>query len=486
MKKYALFSSEEVTRYTKGVLYGSPARQVYTVGIDSRKLEEGALFVPLPGEKTDGHLFVEQALSNGAAMSLVSSKRTDREIAGYVSLAKRLGRAICVVDDPLAALQELSRQHRRACRAVHITGITGSNGKTTTKEFTGAVISKTGSCYVSSGNINSEIGLPLSICGLTREHRHAVQEVATNKPGEIRLLTGILQPDTGVITHIGTAHIGFFGSQDAIAQEKRALFEGLPPSGTGFIWEDEPYREYLSRGLNRPPVLFGPGSSPGFESARDLGLDGTEVRWKGRVFRIALPGRHNLLNALAALSVGVSFGVPDDDICEALASVRPLFGRAEIITGEFTVVRDCYNANLDSMRRALEFIWSFPWKGRRILVLGAMRELGEHTESHHRALVEEACRKNPDAVFLFGSEFEFAVDTDRDSEPSGSERSNPERSGNHGFSGVLEWDGRNPDLARTVQSFVGPGDLVLLKGSRTLELETIFHGDSRLRASRHE
>jgi UDP-N-acetylmuramoyl-tripeptide--D-alanyl-D-alanine ligase len=381
---------------------------IIAVAHDSRIASPGCLFVALPGERTDGHEFLASAAASGAAALLVAAAQVSSRRVELDDLASRFGLGIVSVPDTLAALQALARLRMRGLAAVTRIGVTGSNGKTTTKEIIGSVLSRHASTAVNEGNLNSEIGLPLACFGVNAGHRYSVFEMGMNRRGEMDVLSDIVRPDYALITNVGTAHIGILGSRDAIAAEKKRVFAHFDGRQTGFLPEAEGYRAFLAEGVRGKIVFFGPGSTPGFEGSESMGLGGTLIHWEGFRIRFPLFGPHNLANALGALSVARELGVPNAEIRDGLEAVAPLFGRSQVLSGEVTVIADCYNANPDSMARALEFLETLPWKGKRIAVLGGMRELGDMTGPAHAELGERLRGTGLDAIFLFGAEMEHA------------------------------------------------------------------------------
>ena len=439
-------------------------RLASNVRIDSRKCDDGSLFVPLKGERTNGHLFIEQAVKAGSSLCFVSRQYFLEHKAFFVGLTERYRVSFLTVGDPLTALQELGASHLRKLQELTIVGITGSSGKTTTKEVLGAILTEHDCTAVSPGNLNSEIGLPLAALQIRDTHRYAVFEMGINKPGEMEVLANIARPQYAAITNVGMAHIGLLGSREAIAAEKRKVFTYVDRNGWGFLAEDEPLAGFLAETCRGPIEYFGPSRTPGFESARDLGLEGSEITWKRRKLRVPLIGGYNVKNLLCAVSMALKLGVPDDAVAQGLEKVRPLFGRGEVFTGPVTVIQDCYNANTDSMVRVMDFVGSLPWTGRKILVLGSMKELGSETEAEHRIIGRHAADSSVDAVFFFGDEsavaFNEAVAVQCG---SGGEKH-------------LQWSGDYFELEKQVYSYVRSGDLLLLKASRGVELERLTHG----------
>ncbi|MFO8064368.1 MAG: UDP-N-acetylmuramoyl-tripeptide--D-alanyl-D-alanine ligase [Spirochaetota bacterium] len=450
-----------VAEIVGGKLFGPGKRPVTTVTIDSRTCGAGSLFVALPGEHTDGHLFVADALRSGASMALVRSDWASGRETEISALLGETDAGVCAVDDPLSALQDLARARLASFPHLRRVGITGSNGKTTTKELIASVLSQKDSTFKTRGNYNSEIGVPLSVFDVGEEHVFGVFELAMNHVGEMEVLADIVRPDLAVITNIGTAHIGLVGSQEAIAYEKRRVFSRFDGSQTAVLYESEPYRAVLEDGAAAHIVTFGPETTLGYEGFEPRGVEGTVLRWRGRRIRLPLAGEHNVRNALAAITVGLQLGCSDDDIQAGLESAQPEFGRGEVIRGTITVLHDSYNANVDSMRAAIELIAETPHRsGKKILVLGAMYELGSYTAAHHEAVAASALASGADVTVLFGEEFEAAAKALSDQDAEASKR--------------LMWAGDIDELSSLISETVREGDLVLLKGSRGTRLERLL------------
>jgi UDP-N-acetylmuramoyl-tripeptide--D-alanyl-D-alanine ligase len=428
-----------------------------SVVVDSRAVLPGCLFVALPGERTDGHEFLAAAASAGAAVLMVSEAQAARRSA-VIAAAAAGGAGVIAVPDTLRGLQDIARFHMRRLPAVTRVGVTGSNGKTTTKEIIGAILSRSAPTAMNTGNLNSEIGLPMACFAVEAAHRYAVLEMGMNHVGEMQVLADIVRPDIALLTNVGTAHIGLLGSREAIAGEKKKIFMFFDGRQTAVLPEDSPYRAFLSDGIRGKVVLYGPRSTPGFGGSESQGLDGTIIHWEGSRIRFPLFGPYNLANALGALTVARELGVPNAEIRDGLQAVTPLFGRSQILRGPVTVIVDCYNANPDSMESALGFLEALPWEGRKVAVLGSMRELGGETAAAHRALGERLRASTCQALFLYGEEMKDAWDA-----------LGPGRQGT-----AAAWMVDREALGGRLASFVRPGDLVLLKGSRSLELEKLL------------
>jgi UDP-N-acetylmuramoyl-tripeptide--D-alanyl-D-alanine ligase len=451
----ALFSPEQIANDSMGELTVHGRRLVDRVVIDSRQVRGAELFVCLPGTRVDGHRFLAEALRKGAAAVLADRKSVEARSAGVRGLLAKNDASLILVENTLAALQDLARCHlKRVAPPVRL-GITGSNGKTTTKEILGSVLSLEAETAVSEGNLNSDVGLPLAAFAVTAKHRFAVFEMGMNRAGEIGELARVVQPDLALITNIGSAHIGLLGSRRAIAEEKKKIFSCFDGGQAAFVYEKEEFLPYLRQAVKGRVILYGPESTPGFEGSQSLGLDGTAIHWEGLRIRFPLFGVHNLINALSSLSVSAELGISKTKIKTGLEAVKPLFGRSQIIRGEITIVQDCYNSNPESVRQVLDFFRPLEWQGRKIIVLGSMRELGADSVAEHRRLARALY--GFDMLFLFGEEIKPAAEALRE----------------QGYRGFYEWTADFDRLRDRLTAAVRSGDLLLLKGSRTLELERL-------------
>jgi len=457
-----LFTAGEFGSMIGAACTGNLEAAISSVTVDSRQVVPGSLFVALKGERTDGHRFVVQAVEAGASALMVELSRREavmellQSSLGPESL-QHIG--LVMVDASLASLQKAAREYRRRMPLYRI-GVTGSSGKTTTKECIGAVLSAAygpDAVAMSQGNLNSDIGMALALFSLRPEHRIGVFEMGINRMGEMDELVAMYEPDAAVITIIGTAHIGMFGSREGIAKEKGRIFSAFDGRQHAFIREDDPFREYLASLVHGRVHYFGLHATPGIESVQSLGLHGWHIRWQGCDIRFPLPGMHNLLNACAALSVAHELSIAPEAASRGLSQVRPLFGRSEIREGRITMLQDCYNANPESMAAALEFFGNLPSEARRILVLGSMLELGEETERAHREIGLKASRTAPSAVFLFGQEMRSAFEALR----------------SQGYSGFLMHTQDMDELIAAVRGLIREGDFMLIKGSRGMALERL-------------
>jgi UDP-N-acetylmuramoyl-tripeptide--D-alanyl-D-alanine ligase len=353
-------------------------------------------------------------------------------------------------------------------------GITGSSGKTTTKEIAAAMIGQEKQVVMNPGNLNSETGLPLAVFAVRDCHEVGIFEMGMNRKGEIEELARVLKPQIALITNIGTAHIGKIGSRLAILYEKRRIFSQFTGIETALLPRDNADGELLAQGIRGNIGFYGPDSLEELGAIAEKGLDGTDIIWGGISVSFGLPGRHNVKNALAAAAIAKAVPVGPDAIRAGLGAVKPLFGRGEIIRGALqgrrwyakdgapaspqpvTVIRDCYNANPESMEEALAFCDALEWPGRRVYVIGAMGELGPASPGAHKKLGAALAASRADRVFLYGPEAKSAA---------GQGRKVP-----------FVYTDTMSDLSAELGAYIRPGDLVLLKGSRGCALERALEG----------
>ncbi|MDA3849898.1 MAG: UDP-N-acetylmuramoyl-tripeptide--D-alanyl-D-alanine ligase [Spirochaetaceae bacterium] len=415
---------------------------IESVEVDSRKVQKGCLFVALPGERVDGHQYLPQAFASGAVAALVS--RIPKN-------AKGLG-PLLLVPDTLKGLQQLARQYRSGFSELQVLALTGSNGKTTTKEIAASILSRGGDLLYTQGNFNSDIGLPLTVFGIREHHRWALLEMGMNRPGEIAELVSIVQPDVALITNVGSAHVGLLGSLESLAKEKKDIFSGFQGHQRGIVWEDDPFKEYLIESINGSVTLYGEKSCEDFIASENLGLQGHLLHFNQGDVSFPLWGQYNLLNCLAAVALTKAVGIPFQVIKEGIEAVKPAFGRSEVLQGNITLVRDCYNANPDSMIPSLKALDELEFSGRKILVLADMGELGEAALEGHIEVLALVKSMDVQAVYLLGPFMSQAIDA-----------------ADHRTQCFEEYDSLESALLREVRS----GDLVWLKGSRAMALERL-------------
>jgi UDP-N-acetylmuramoyl-tripeptide--D-alanyl-D-alanine ligase len=433
-----------------------------SVHIDSRKVRPGSLFVALPGTSTDGHCFVEAAFAAGAACAMITRSSLTDESFALEKIARNSGASLVVVEDTLIGLQEAAKAYLQGFSNLLRIGCTGSAGKTTTKEIAAAIIGREKSVVMNSGNLNSEIGLPLSVFEVRDHHEVGIFEMGMNKPGEIAALARIVNPQIALITMIGTAHIEFFGSREAILNEKMQIFSRFSGTETALIPEDDDLKETMARNIRGRVFFYGQKTLEEFQKVKDLGLEGTEITWEGVSVRFALPGKHNLRNAMAAAAVARLVPVSSHAIRDGLGSVKSLFGRSEIIRGPVAIIRDCYNASPESMSEAIGFCDAIDWPGRRVYVIGSMLELGAASAAAHGKIGRLLAVSNADMVFFFGPETRAAAEalTSIQAQSGG-------RKTAWVHTDIME------ELFAALKDYIKSGDIVLLKGSRGCALEQL-------------
>ncbi len=449
---------EDVIGVTEGALAVAPAPEsdisFTQAAIDSRLVEGGELFVPLPGTQVDGHAHVAAALAAGAAGSLA---RADWSVPADVT---RRGAPVIAVGDPLTALQALAR-HCRERAGLPCVAVTGSNGKTTTKEMIAAVLGARRRVHKNLGNQNNHIGLPLTLTRLRPSHDVLVLELAMRAKGEIAELARLCRPDVGVFTVVAEAHLERLGSLEAIADAKSELADAVTPAGLlvlnaddALLWErlrgrPVPVRSYA---IDNPEADLRP---TGVTVSADGGTRFTLP--DGTVVTLALLGRHNVRNALAAILVGDHFGVPRSEAAAALAALPAPPHRLDLVRAAgIAILDDCYNANPASMAEALALLGSIETPGARRAVLGDMLELGPTAPALHEAVG----RRVPPTSWLYATGA-FAEDLARGARQAGvpDERIRTFREAD--------------DLVDAVRRDTRAGDLVLVKGSRGMRLERV-------------
>jgi UDP-N-acetylmuramoyl-tripeptide--D-alanyl-D-alanine ligase len=422
------------------------------VSTDSRTIKTGELFVALRGENFDGHDFVETVAKSGATGALV-----DANWKGNVPSNFALLRAT----DPLQAYQALAAKYRRSL-TLKVLAITGSNGKTSTKDFAASVLARRFRVTKTEGNFNNHVGLPRTILEATSDDEVAVWEIGMNHPGEIAALSEIAVPDAAIITNIGVAHIEFMGSREAIAMEKGALVEAVGRQGTVILNVDDPFSEGIAA-RTRAKVVFA-GTTGGAVQAIEIrqtaeGAEFTIVEGAHRC-RAQLPvaGSHMVQNALLAVAAGRAFGLSIEECAAGLAAAPLTKARLQIKDiGGVQFLDDSYNANPDSMKAALRTLVELDAEGKRIAVLGEMRELGVESERGHREVGETAATLGVDQLITIGDVAELIAEGAR---TAGLNKISSARS--------------TGEAAKLLGEIAEPGDLVLIKGSRAARTEEVI------------
>lgn len=366
------------------------------VVIDSRKAEPGFLFIAAKGERVDGHDFIAGVMEKGAA-GVVCEKRPEDPGIPYI-----------LVEDSYQALRDIAAFYREQL-PVKVIGITGSVGKTSTKEFVASVLARKLSVHKTEGNFNNEIGLPLTVLQIREEHEAAVVEMGISHFGEMHRLSEIAKPDVCVLTNIGQSHLEFLGTREGILKAKSEIFDFAAPGASVCINGDDDMLAGIRDVKGKRPIRFGLDTSNDIyaDSIVNQGLFGSRATihtpQSGFEVSVPLPGEHMLYNALAATAVGKLFGLTNEQIAEGIAQVKPVGGRSHIIRGgEYTVIDDCYNANPVSMEAALDLLNTA--LTRRVAILGDMFELGENSDALHERVGKYAVEQGTDLIVCVGNE----------------------------------------------------------------------------------
>lgn len=428
----------------------APADAVLTgVAIDNRKVQPGMLFVCIRGERFDGHDFAPQAAAAGAAAVL-----TERPLD--VACPQ------LVVQDTRRAFLDLAGYYRSRF-SIPVVGLTGSVGKTTTKDFTALVLGAKYNCLKTQGNLNNEIGVPQTLFSMDRSTGAAVIEMGMNHFGEIRSLVTRVRPNLGIITNIGVSHIENLGSREGILQAKMEITEGLTPGAPLILNGDNDLLQTVHLD-DRPVILAGienKACAYRAENIRETGLFTTfDIKFAGTSCTIKLPtvGIHNVYDALLAFAAGVELGVEPQAAAKALAAYVPSGMRQKIVqeSGR-TVIEDCYNASPDSMRAALKTLVSLPAK-KHIAVLADMLELGSYSDRAHHDIGLAAAQAGADALYCYGPASAHLVQGAKEA----------------GLENAF-WFGEKAALSEALFNACAPGDAVLFKGSRGMKLEEVIH-----------
>lgn len=437
------------------VVRGDAERLCRSVSTDSRKLAAGQLFVALVGGKFDGHNFVHQASQAAAAAVLVSRVPED---AGAMTCA------IIEVPDTLLGLQKLAARHR-ALQEPLIVGITGSNGKTSTKDLTLAVLGRKYQTFATAGNLNNHIGVPLTLLSMEEHHNCGVVEMGMNHPGEIAPLAEIAQPDAAIITNIGIAHIEHMGSREGIALEKGTLAAAVKPDGVVILNANDEFTPAIAARCQARVITAGVDAGDVRAHILESGAQGSRftIDFGGTAqvqVSLPVPGEHMVGNAVLAAACGWHHGVTPAEIAEALGAAALTKGRLQVKTWRGVVfLDDSYNANPDSMKAGLKTLQSIHVQGRRVAVLGRMGELGPHSEQGHREVGEFAARCGVGAVYTVGPEAALISNAFTASGGAGESR--------HFAS--------HDECADHLRTWLQEGDAVLLKGSRSTAMEQVLN-----------
>ncbi len=465
-----ILTIEEVLRATGGkLLQGNGNSSFQGISTDSRTVAEGELFVALKGRRFDGHHYAVEALRKKAGGVLIEEgKIGDIRWNGYRS------RAVIAVEDTLSALGDIAQGWRRKYNTP-IVALTGSNGKTTTKEMIAACLETTFPILKTKGNFNNLIGVPLTLLTLTEKERVVVLEMGMNVPGEIGRLAQIAEPDVGLITNIQTVHLEGMGSLERLKEEKGELFRRMRRDGTILVNQDDPRVVDLARDYPGQKITFGI-EDPADVMAKEIRLNGGEgtsftliLEGEAIEIHLRLLGRHFIPNALSAMAVACLFGVEVDQAKEALENFQPFPMRMEVVPlkGGETLINDAYNANPYSMELALETLAEAKGEGRAIAVLGDMLELGRLTKEAHEQIGKKVSELSIDFLLALGEKAPIVVGS----------------AIRHGLpverARILE---SHSEVISLLRQMIQNGDWILVKGSRRMAMEKIVEGLAEGRA----
>lgn len=460
-------SVETLLQVTGGTLLAGPlTTMVNGIAIDSRRVEPGAVFVAFAGDRVDGHAYIAGALAEGARAVLVT--RDDDATREMFEAAARAESALVLVADGQAAVEALGSWHRDRLMCPVI-GITGSTGKTTTKDFLRSVLATRMRVVATAENRNNELGVPLTVMDAGADTEVLVVEMAMRGPGQIAHLCGIARPTAGLVTNVGVSHVEILGTEEAIASAKGELVRATPASGRVFLNGDDAWSETLGAGAAAAVTLYGLGPiadvrAQDVEIAEDGTPTFTLIAEQGTAeVRLPVPGRHNVYNALAAASVGLYLELELEDVVAGLEAATFSKWRMETFQSAagVTVINDAYNANPTSMRAAVSALEDVPTRGRRVAVLGDMAELGSLAELAHFQIGGEIASSAVDILVTVGER------------------------GRRIAEGALA-AGMDPyavrpcvtpeEASEVLDDTVRAGDTVLVKASRVMGLETVVEG----------
>lgn len=453
-------SVQELCQFTGGnTLRGRPDQIFDRTVIDSREAGPGALFVAIVGEKHDAHRFASEVLDRGSAGVVIQSDHMDETIGpsdGFV----------VHVEDTTRALADLAHGHRQSFTGPLI-GITGSNGKTTTKELCAEILNRRGATLATRGNLNNQFGVPLTLLRREAEDVQAIIEMGMNHRGEIAELAAIAEPTIGVLTNIGTAHIEFLGSRENIAAEKGDLLAALPATGTAVLGRDDPMALAQGDRTSASVLSFGRDARADLCASQIRSVDASAFAFElitpfGRG-EIRVPGLAETIvdNALAAAGGAFAAGASFEDVAAGLASHAGVPGRMQPrhLPGDILVIDDSYNANPQSMRNALESLAKVQTRGRRYAVLGEMGELGLEADRAHREAGQLAGELELDGLFVLGASAELVAE--------GASAAGMSRE-------IVQIAASHDAIAASLRERLSKGDCVLVKGSRAAAMERVI------------
>ena len=438
----------QVAAMCGGIVVRPHGRIVEDVQIDSRTCSNNSLFFALDGRYEKGISFVGQAAMRGCSAVVVPASEKERALA----LTEPYRCSVILVHDPLTALQSLARIYRTMVGSFTSVGITGSCGKSTTKEALAAIAATLGKTVRTPGNLNSEIGLPLSILLLEPDTDFGIFELGIDHVGEMDRMVEMLKPDIGLLTNIGLSHLEKFKSRWTILREKGKLFH--PAMQMGFVSDDCPYTSILEKRSHLSLKQYGIKDM----QAVDRGIDGWDLTFEGERFHVSCVGRHLLRDVMGAIQVGISLGATSKRIAEGLEGFSPMQGRSFVHKSGVTIIDDSYNASPDSTSSILGYLKALAWKGEKKVVLGPMMELGRESHKAHALVAKQLYSSPMGSAYLYGQEMKGAYDFLRKS----------------GYANSLFYTDDFGELENHVVNSSRQGDLFLLKASRSVAMERLI------------
>ncbi|TYQ13058.1 UNVERIFIED_CONTAM: UDP-N-acetylmuramoyl-tripeptide--D-alanyl-D-alanine ligase [Acetivibrio alkalicellulosi] len=450
-------SCAEIIKATNGMLLSGSKDSIFnSVSTDSRNINTGDLFVPIKGEKFDGHEYIVESLKKGAVGSI-----TEKDIK-----LDDKNKVLIKVEDTLKALRDISAFYREKFD-IPFVGITGSVGKTSTKEMVSSVLGKVLNVLKTKGNFNNEIGVPLTIFGLDSFHQAAVVEMGMSGLGEISRLTSIVKPNIAIITNIGLCHIEKLGSKKNILKAKMEILEGLNSKGLVILNGDDKLLYGLKGLLKYRTVFYGFEEGMDYQAynVKSLGEKGSlfeiEIKAKEYKVKVPVPGIHNIHNALASIAAGIELGIPEDKIIAGIEEFTPGNMRLNIINHNgVKIINDAYNASPQSVEAAITVLADISSGKRTIAVLGDMYELGDLTYSSHFDIGKFAVSQ--------GTDYIVAVGENSDIISSGAISAGAETDKVYKFK-------ENNEAGKFLKDFIKNGDVILVKGSRGMKMEEIVN-----------
>jgi len=437
------------------IVSGDPDMIINTISTDSRDTGQESLFIPIIGEKFDGHAFIKELVENGRISSFLSMK------PGYEDVAKENSVPMIMCEDTLAALGAIAAWHRNVVNP-ELIGITGTNGKTTTKELICAILELTRPTLKNEKNYNNEIGVPFTLLNLNSNHRTAVIEMGMNHSGELKRLSGISKPDIALITNVGEGHLEFLGTVENVALAKAEIMFGMEPGSVVIVNRDTECFDLLQEQAEKMKLVLKTfGLSDNADISPDnfkLKNDSIDLVYKSEMLSVPLYGIHNVYNIIAAIAVAEELEIDFSVIRNALSGFKNIDGRSQIIDRGYIIIDDTYNSNPLSSRYALESVSKIYTGKRKFAVLSDMKELGESSGSFHRSIGKLVAELGFDRMFVWGDMAQSYAD--------GALKSGMSKNNITVFS-------MKQDLIACVLETVSADDVILVKGSRSMKMEEI-------------